>query len=515
MQKRLSLCIAVLLAVAGSATAQQYQYAYGNDDKIRSLAAKPQAQRSLDDIEGALTILDGQNVSKLLFLTLGYSKFLQEVESARMDKQAGATPSSQGTTSIVSKGVASQVLSLATEQGALIRTDSKTTSTFQANGLGAARLIEGAEQFPYCAIYDYHCESFPSRTLRGLSAGVSFYTSPSSNNASNSSATSTNNNDVLNASTKTVAGWNVRYDFHVRRNLKDMASNYQTQFNQKYTSAGADGAAMLLATAKITNPLVIPPTGAPPVNFHQLYLDWEDTYAKALQSADADDFNRILMEALTKLVVIAKQADPNFQVDAGNVMSKMSTYFGNTDALLSDYVNVVTFSVEYDDTKPVKQPSQSTAKFILSARPKGFQLTANASVEFYNHLLQSNVNRVRDAQAAVQLDRKFGGPNSAVSPTLSAGYYFQYMVANALLSLPSTDFAPGTTIALPGSAAELLNTTGSINLGQVKVTLAIRNTGINFPIALTFSNRTDLIKATDVRGNFGITYDLDSLFTKK
>jgi hypothetical protein len=122
---------------------------------------------------------------------------------------------------------------------------------------------------------------------------------------------------------------------------------------------------------------------------------------------------------------------------------------------------------------------------------------------------------VRDAQAAVQLDRKFGGPNSAVSPTLSAGYYFQYMVANALLSLPSTDFAPGTTIALPGSAAELLNTTGSINLGQVKVTLAIRNTGINFPIALTFSNRTDLIKATDVRGNFGITYDLDSLFTKK
>jgi hypothetical protein len=515
MQNRLTLCVAILLALPGRAGAQQYQYAYGNDDKVQALAKKTPTDRSLMDIEDALTILDGQNASKLFFLSAGYSKFLQQVESVRMDKQTGASPSSQGTTSVVSKGVASQVLSLATEEGALTRTDSKTTSTFQANGLGTARMIVGAEQFPYCAIYDYRCESVASRTLRGLSAGVSFYTAPSSNNASNSSGTSTNNNNVLNASTQTVAGWNLRYDFHVRRNLKDMASGYQTQFNQQYKSAGADGAAMLLAIAKITDPLVLPPTGHPPVDFHQMYLDWQDTYAKALKSADAKDFNGILMQALTKLVGIAKQADPNFQSDADNVISKMSTYFGNTDALLSDYVNAVTFSVEYDDTMPVDQPSQSTAKFILSARPKGFQLTANASVELYNRLLQSNVSRVRDAQASVQLDRKFGTSNSAVSPTLSAGYYFQYMVANALLSLPSTDFAPGTTIPLPGSASVLLNTTGSVHLGQAKVTLSIRNTGINFPIALTFSNRTDLIKATDVRGNFGITYDLDSLFAKK
>jgi hypothetical protein len=272
---------------------------------------------------------------------------------------------------------------------------------------------------------------------------------------------------------------------------------------------------MLLATAKITNQLVLPPSGSPPVNFNELYLGWQKKYAEQLQSADAADFNRILLEALAKLVEIAKKADPNFQADAESTMSTMTTYFGNTDALLGDYVNKQTYSLEYDNDRPANQPTLSTAKFIVSVRPKSFQFTCNASIQWYNQLLQSNVNRIRDAQASLQFDKKFGGSTSVVSPTLSAGYYFQYMVDKALLTLPSTQFAPGTTIPLPGNASELLNTTGSIHLGQVKVTLSIRNTGINFPIALTFSNRTDLLKATDVRGNFGITYDLDSLFTKK
>ena len=135
-------------------------------------------------------------------------------------------------------------------------------------------------------------------------------------------------------------------------------------------------------------------------------------------------------------------------------------------------------------------------------------------MQWYDQLLQSNVSRIRDAQVSLQLDHKFGGTTATVAPTLSAGYYFQYMVDKALITLPSSALAPGTSIPLPGNASELLNTTGPIHLGQVKVSFSIRNSGLNIPIALTFSNRTDLIKGNDVRGNFGITYDLDSLFVK-
>ena len=86
------------------------------------------------------------------------------------------------------------------------------------------------------------------------------------------------------------------------------------------------------------------------------------------------------------------------------------------------------------------------------------------------------------------------------------------MVAKSLLTLPSTDLAPGTSIPLPGSASELLNTTGPIHIGQGKITLSMKNSNFSIPLALTFSNRTDLIKASKVGGNFGITYDFSSLF---
>jgi hypothetical protein len=78
--------------------------------------------------------------------------------------------------------------------------------------------------------------------------------------------------------------------------------------------------------------------------------------------------------------------------------------------------------------------------------------------------------------------------------------------------LPSTELAPGTAIPLPSGASQLLNTTGPIHIGQGKVTLSIKGTNVSIPLALTFSNRTDLIKASKVGGNFGITFDASSLF---
>jgi hypothetical protein len=35
--------------------------------------------------------------------------------------------------------------------------------------------------------------------------------------------------------------------------------------------------------------------------------------------------------------------------------------------------------------------------------------------------------------------------------------------------------------------------------------------GVSLPISITYSNATELIKEKDVRGNFGITFDLDKL----
>jgi hypothetical protein len=479
-----------------------YKYVLGNDYKLDHIISLPATDRKADAFEDAIDIGDGTNLSKLLFYTLGYKKFLQEVENARNDKQLGAPPTSQGATSIVSKGVASQVLSVATETGALSRSDSKTTSTFHANPLGIARLLSGASAFPYCAVYDYRCESRASRALEGLSASVSFFTFPSATSSSSLTGSMTDNSSVLDASAQTIAGWTVRYDFHVRRSTSDLTTGYKKEFDKYQTQLSPLAGGFGDASNKMVKIIGDSPD----------YKTWRHSYGVRLQEADPAAASSILLEALQKLDAIAKSADPTFQSDAEDLMSKMTTFFGNRDALLATYINKITFSVEYDNDRPTNQPSQSTAKLVLSARPASFQLTANGSVQWNNQLLNSSVSRVRDAQAALQLDQQLGKPSAAVSPTLSVGYYFQYMVDNALLTLPSSALAPGTSIPLPGNASILLNTKGAIHLGQAKITFKIKNSGIQFPIALTFSNRTDLIKASEVRGNFGITYDLDSLF---
>lgn len=50
------------------------------------------------------------------------------------------------------------------------------------------------------------------------------------------------------------------------------------------------------------------------------------------------------------------------------------------------------------------------------------------------------------------------------------------------------------------------------------ISIPAGNLGIKIPLAVTFSNRTDLIPANqggEIRANFKILFDLDSLLTMK
>ena len=67
---------------------------------------------------------------------------------------------------------------------------------------------------------------------------------------------------------------------------------------------------------------------------------------------------------------------------------------------------------------------------------------------------------------------------------------------------------------LPGPAVQVLGTKGHIGIGQAKLTIPLGNS-IKMPIAFTYANRTELITATEVRGNIGFTFDLDSLFMRQ
>jgi hypothetical protein len=501
-----------LLLSSVTSNAQTYTYPYGDEVTYHTMATTPAGARSKDALRQFLGIESGTNVTKAALYAAGksgYDSLLHAAEDARMDKQTGSTTSSSGTTSLVSKGVVPQVLGFAVEHGNLTETDNNTTATFRGTGLGVARLLVGAQQLPYCAISDYQCESGFKRFLTGTSFSVSLNTAQTTP-AGSSASTTSSNASLFSGTANQVSGWSLRYDFHVRRKFSDAA--YLKQW-QAAIATPSDAAKAYLKSVEDTFGKIRPT---------KEYQDWLAKYVLLLGDSSTSDeatFKKVLAQAVEDLIEIAKRQDSNFSTNAQNLLTSLGGYIGARDKALNEVVNRVTYSVEYDNNRPSNQPSQSIVKFIVSGRPSASEkwlLTLNSSAAWYNEApAQVSVSRFRYGQAALQLDRSLTASSSNLGAALSAGYYFQYMADNSLLTLPSTALAPGTSIPLPGNASVLLNSKGTIHIGQAQVTFSIKGTGIKFPVALSFSNRTELIKASNVVGHFGITYDLDSLFTKK
>ncbi len=502
---RALVVLGMLLLGSFAAKAQNYKYVYGDEKTFPDLAATKPANR---DAKQCVQFLDltGPNITKLALRAVqdGTRKFFQTAENARLDKQTGSSPSSAGTTSIVSKGIAPQFLSLAVEDGALAQTDSQSVATFTANALNVARLARGDHYFPYCAALDSSCESTAARVLAGLSASVSFNTA--AGQSSSTATDSSSNSTVLTGSARQLSAWGARYDFNARKPVtaKDAVDKIKTTDGRQYFE-GVVAAMVPLREAK------------DPVTGDRPYVLWLDKYSALIKSAaDEKAFQDLLTEAADALIQIGKRYVPAFQDKVDSMLTAMATYFGQRDKALDALIDKVTYSVDYKDNRPADQPAQSTLTLIVSGRPDAadkWQVTFNGSGSWYDDPpAQAAVQRFRDAQAALQADFALTGTTSPLGVSVSAGFYFQYQADNALLTIPSGDLAPGTSIALPGSASVLLKTKGSIAIGQIGATFSVPNTGIKIPIAVSYSNRTDLIKASDVRGHLGVSYDLDSLF---
>jgi hypothetical protein len=69
--------------------------------------------------------------------------------------------------------------------------------------------------------------------------------------------------------------------------------------------------------------------------------------------------------------------------------------------------------------------------------------------------------------------------------------------------------------AMTPSGMVMEGTKGDIAVGQLKLTIPVKGSGMKIPISVTFANRDELnMEKSFVRGNFGITFDLDSIFAR-
>jgi hypothetical protein len=96
--------------------------------------------------------------------------------------------------------------------------------------------------------------------------------------------------------------------------------------------------------------------------------------------------------------------------------------------------------------------------------------------------------------------------------TFTLAAYYQYQVENGLITIGSGNLVPNTTIELPSDAKTLLTPKGAIFIGQAKLTFKMKDGTSKVPLGISYANRTELIKAPEVRGHVGLQFDWSTLF---
>jgi hypothetical protein len=399
-------------------------------------------------------------------------------EAARTDKQAGST-------SLVSSGLTAQVLSMAAEYGAVIESASNQTVTVQGSldGILAAAIQQNL--VGYCPdgaqSPDPFCVKQPLYSwLRRFSYGVS-----------------------LNASLPAITA---------RLVLVDQRDATSKKFQDAWTKQAAKSAPEALSTAAkdlLAQLHSILGASFDKIQNQEGYSDWYNaSFLKLREDAaaepfDAATFSNDLDRSIHILYELVVTADPALPQQAADFLRGSETYAFTEQSFIESIANTPVLTIEYDDNRPQNQSSYSTVRLIYDQPLSGrLSLVANGAL--------AGESRLRDAQLGVQLKYSL---NSKAAAAVSGTYYFQYQNSPAELTVTPGTPLPGITLAdLSSSATQVFAQKGNIQAGQLRLEFGPAGSSVRFPLALTYSNRTELIAKPELRAQIGISYDFDALF---
>ena len=410
----------------------------------------------------------------ILVAKKGRSDEMVKAEEARVDKQVGGGSGNSGSTSLVVKGNVPAILGFAVENGALTKETSGTTITFRGNPVGIFKALSGKG-----IIGGFDADDSTARFLRRFSFGASFDT-----DRGPTPGTFTANKQQLS-------------ELSARVVLYDKRDPRRGEYKQDWENFLANQALGFLNVDDETRDAYLD-TSTPVARWKDPAMTaWFVATQAALGKASLDQVESVLIAELDKLPL--DKLSPDFLSQLAKFQQKFSLLLRGRNRILQEVGRAGVFTFDYVNERNVNKPDLSHFRFIGE---KGFnngrvELTGNASFSIFNSR-PPGLRRVSDAQAALQLDGTFGDPEKTGVFGLSFAYKYQHLLENALTQA--------------GTVAP--NTKGDINVGQVKLTVPIKGLGVKFPISITFANRTELIKEKEVRGNFGFTLDLDTIFAK-
>jgi hypothetical protein len=155
--------------------------------------------------------------------------------------------------------------------------------------------------------------------------------------------------------------------------------------------------------------------------------------------------------------------------------------------------------------KGVKPPNLHSARLVYAQgiSSRNLDFTANISGSWFDEIRPGMSGNFRDFRAGVEAKFKLREISNYGAPTLSFAGLYVYLHQRPL----------GLGIEAFNQAG--INARGNIGLFQAKLEFPTANNNIRIPVSFTYSNRTELIKESDVRGQIGISFNLGSLFGEK
>lgn len=421
------------------------------------------------------------NLSVILVSQKLRSAFLVDAEEARVDKQVGSNSSNSGSTSLVTKGGTPAVLGFAVENGALERDISGTTITFRGNPVG---IVDALSNKGF--ISGFEDDSPATRFLRKTSFGFSFDTNRGQQPG------------VFTADKQQLSAVTARIEFINKRDPR------LPEYRNDWQNFLATNAQPFLATLTQSEDVLIettvrtPGTAAIQQWKDKALEDWFEETQAELGKAAPGNVEVVMKAQLAKLPVDELSTETITALN--NFARDFGVYLQGRQRIIDKASRGPIATFEYTNKREVNAPNTSNFMGIYETSFGGkADFTMNGSLTIFStRPAIPNAGRVRDFQFATQIDVPFGQVTSAGKYLLSFSGKYQRLAEDT--------FNPAG-IAVP-------NTKGDMAIGQVKLTVPIKGLGIRFPISVTFANRTELVKEKTIRGNFGFTFDLDTILAK-